>query len=267
VARPRRTETAPNYQVRALQRGLAILQSFSESEPTLSMAEISRRLNLPKATTLRLLECLRQESWLAYDAERGRYALSIAALEIGSAYLAASRIEQRAMPFLRRLADLTNQTANLGILNDNNVVHVAVVEPDRPLRYHSYVGARDLAHCTGLGKVLAAYLDGPTLQALLSAGLPRRTAWTITEPDAFRQELHRVRAAGFAEDLEEGAPGLRCLAAPVLDADGSVVAAMSISGPAAEFEGSRAVFLSALLENAGGLSARLGWTTANVSHA
>jgi DNA-binding IclR family transcriptional regulator len=266
MARPRRAET-PNYQVRALQRGLAILQAFSGAEPTLSLAEISRRLAIPKATTLRLLECLRQESWLTYDAERGRYALSIAALEIGSAYLAASRIEQRAMPFLRRLADITNQTANLGILNGNNVVHVAVVEPDRPLRYHSYVGARDLAHCTGLGKVLAAYLDEATLRTLVSAGLARRTPSTITEPTAFRQELHRVRTSGFAEDLEEGAPGLRCLAAPVLDADASVVAAMSISGPAAEFEGSRAAFLAALLENAGGLSARLGSTNAVVSHA
>jgi DNA-binding IclR family transcriptional regulator len=266
MARPRRAET-PNYQVRALQRGLAILQSFSEAEPTLSMAELSRRLNIPKATTLRLLERLRQESWLGYDAERGRYALGIAALEIGSAYLTASRIEQRAVPFLRRLADITNQTANLGILNGNYVVHVGVVEPDRPLRYHSYVGARDLAHCTGLGKVLAAQLDEPRLRTLLAAGLPRRTSSTITEPDAFRQELRRVCGSGFAEDLEEGAPGLRCLAAPVLDVDGSVVAAMSISGPAAEFEGSRAVFLTALLESAGGLSARLGWTTPVVSHA
>ncbi len=266
MARPRRAET-PNYQVRALQRGLAILRTFSAAEPTLSLAEISRRLDIPKATTLRLLECLRQESWLTYDSERGRYALSIAAMEIGSAYLAASRIEQRAMPFLRRLADITHQTANLGILDGNNVVHVGVVEPDRPLRYHSYVGARDLAHCTGMGKVLAAYLDEPTLRTLLSAGLPRRTPTTITEPESFRQELHRVRASGFAEDLEEGAPGLRCLAAPVIDVDGSVVAAMSISGPAADFEGSRAVFLVALLENAGGLSARLGWTVPIRSHA
>jgi DNA-binding IclR family transcriptional regulator len=266
MARPRHPDT-PNYQVRALQRGLAILQSFSESEPTLSMAEISRRLDIPKATTLRLLECLRQETWLTYDPDRGRYALGITVLEIGSAYLAASRIEQRAMPFLRRLADATSQTANLGILNGNNVVHVAVVEPDRPLRYHSYVGARDLAHCTGLGKVLAAYLDEAGLRTLLSAGLPRRTPTTITEPDAFRQELQRVHAAGYGEDLEEGAPGLRCLAAPVLDGDGSVVAAMSISGPAAEFEGSRAVFLTAVLETARGLSARLGWAAPVVSRA
>src|SRR5438128_3730815 len=90
MARPRGAET-PNYQVRALQRGLTILQTFSEAEPTQSLAEISRRLDIPKATTLRLLECLRHETWLTYDADRGRYALGIAALEIGSAYLAAAR--------------------------------------------------------------------------------------------------------------------------------------------------------------------------------
>jgi DNA-binding IclR family transcriptional regulator len=264
MARPR-LETTPNYQVRALQRGLAILRTFNEVEPALSMAEISRRVGIPKATALRLLECLRQESFVTYDEERGRYALGTGALEVGSMYQATSPLEQRATPFLRRLAERTGQTANLGILDGHEVLHLAVVEPNRALRYHSRVGARDLAHCTGLGKVLAASLDERRLGALLASGLPRRTPATIADPAGFRQELERIRRAGYAEDLEEGAPGLRCLAAPVREATGSVVAAISISGAAAEFEEDRAAYLAALLEVASDLSACLGWMRPAVS--
>lgn len=267
MARPR-LATPPNYQVRALQRGLGILRLFSEAEPALAMAEVSRRLELPKATALRLLECLRQEGFLAYDPERGQYALGIAAFEVGSTYLATSPLERRATPFLRRLAERTNQTANLGVLEGNEVLHVAVVEPERPLRYHSRVGRRDLVHCTGLGKVLASAMDEPRLRTLLAAGLPARTPATITDPEAFRHELERVRRIGHAEDREEGAPGLRCLAAPVLGADGRVVAAMSISGPAGEFAGAaRPTLVAALLEAALGLSVRLGWSVPAASHA
>jgi DNA-binding IclR family transcriptional regulator len=261
VARPR-LDNPPNYQVRALRRGLAILTSFSDSDGPQGLADISRRLDIPKATVLRLLECLRGEGFLSYDAANGRYALGLRAFEVGSSYLASSPLEQPALPFLRRAMENTDQTANLGVLDGHHVLHLAAVEPERPLRYHTRVGARELLHCTALGKVLAAErLDDAWLQELMAhVGLPRRTPATLTDPDAFRAELDQVRERGYAEDREEGTPGLRCLAAPVRATDGRVVAALSISGAAGEFDGSqREGLLQAVLESARGLSERLGW--------
>jgi DNA-binding IclR family transcriptional regulator len=262
MPRPRSASPEANYQVRALQRGLAILASFSHQQASLSLAEVSGRLSIPKPTTLRLLECLRGEGFATYDPISARYSLGPRAFEVGSAYLGASALEQHGPPFLRRLARDTGQTANLGILDGFTVLHVSVAEPDRPLRYHTRAGEHDALHCTGLGKVLIAQWTAERLHELASeVGLARRTPSTVTELSDLEAELARVRQCGYAEDGEEGAVGLRCLAAPVRDARGDVIAAMSISGAAAEFNGHhRAELLRLLFEQSRGLSRRLGWT-------
>src|SRR5207302_20682 len=126
---------------------------------------------------------------------------------------------------------------NLGVLDGGEVLHLVAVEPERPLRYHTRVGARELAHCTGLGKVLLADLPPPDLQRIMRVGLARRTPATLTDQDASLRELEQVRRQGYAEDHEEAEVGLRCLAAPVRDSSGQTVAAISISGPAVEFAG------------------------------
>src|ERR1051325_3118643 len=116
MARPRSDSSAANYQVRALQRGLAILGSFSAERPTLSLAEVSGRLRIPKPTALRLLECLRGEGFTAFDPASARYSLGPRAFQVGTAYLDASPLERQGYPILRSLATETGLTANLGIV-------------------------------------------------------------------------------------------------------------------------------------------------------
>ncbi len=256
MARPRSAATSVhNYQVRALQRGLAVLGCFSTLQPSLSMAEISRQLGLPKPTALRLLECLVAQDWLSQDAATGRYQLTPRPLEVAAVYLSTSSLEQAARPIVRQLSDQTQQTANLGVLDRGEVLHLVVFEPERPLRYHTQVGARELAHCTGLGKVLLAALSEPDVPSTLAW----RTPNTVTDREALLKELEDIRCQGFAEDREEAERGLRCLAAPVRDASGRTVAAISISGPAAEFGiEARPRLLPPLCEAASQLSRRLG---------
>lgn len=261
MARPRRLPPA-SYQVRALHRGLSILKLFSPARPKLDLAGVSERLGIPKPTALRLLECLRDEGFLAWDPPTGLYSLGLRAFEVGSVYLATLPIEQAAVPFLRRLSEETNLTANLGVLDRFEVVHLAIVEPERPLRYHTRVGTRDHLHTTGLGKVLLAQFDEAALDELVRAvGLPAHTPATITDRAALDAELAAVRRLGYAEDREETIAGLRCLAAPVRAANNAVVAAVSISGPAADFHrDARHGLLSALRGAAAAISAQLGWS-------
>jgi DNA-binding IclR family transcriptional regulator len=252
---------ARTYQVRALERGLQVLTTFATHGPELGLQDLHDALGLNKATLVRLLSVLRKAAFVELNETSGKYRLGIRAFEVGRAYLENAPIEQMALPYLRALSARTGQTANLAILDRFEVVHIGVVEPDRPLRFHTRVGLRDEPYRTALGKVLLAHSDPEALEGYLAEVKPaRRTPATIATKAALRRELKEVRAGALAEDREESVPGLRCLAAPVRDASGAVVAAVSISGPAAEFSGAgRPALEAALQQCTQQLSQRLGY--------
>lgn len=227
---------APRYHARALLRGLDILSTFTVREPELTLTEISDRIDLNAATVLRLLDCLSFAGFVEQNARRQSWRLAIRAFEVGSVYFATQAIESLARPFLEKLAHQLNQTTNLGIRDGFSVVHLAVVQPDRPLRYQTYVGARVDLHCTGLGKVLATGMSEEDVNLLVTDHLKPYTPFTLIDGTVFRARLEEVRRAGYAMDDQEALVGLRCVAAPVRDRAGILRAALSVSGPAAEFE-------------------------------
>jgi IclR family acetate operon transcriptional repressor len=251
----------PTYQVRALERGLQVLIALATDLPQASLQDLHRYTGLNKATLLRLLDVLQRTEFIEQDAGSGDYRLGMRAFEVGSAYLPNLPIEQIAQPYLRELVAATNLTANLGVLAGHEVVHVATIAPDRSLHFRIRVGFRDALHWTALGKVLAAGMDKAAFEAFLATGpFPRRTPATITDPAAFRAEIKRVRANGLAADLEEGTAGLNCLAAPIRDAAGRTIAAVSISGLAHEVTSeTRPALETALLRAAGAISRRFGY--------
>lgn len=253
------TATA-NYQVRALDRALDILDTFSLAEPELTLTEIAARVSLAKSTATRLLAVLEERGYVERSATTDRYRIGVRAFEIGNIYIQTTTVEIEAQPFLRRLAAACNQTANLGVLSRAEVVHIAVVEPDRPIRFSTAIGQREHAYCTGLGKALLAELAEEHLAAHLPAeGLVARTPRTLTTLDTLRADLARTREQGFALDDEESYAGLRCVAVPIHDARGQTVASISVSGPLAEFTATTIPgYVGALQAAASGISARLG---------
>ena len=224
-----------DYQVRALARGLAILTSFTLTHPEQSLTAISTRLGLAKGTAVRLLTVLEEHGFVERAASE-RYRLGVRLFELGSIYEQTFSIEQAARPALEQLARECQQTANLGILNQGQVVHIAVVPPQRPIHFAGQLGARELVHCTGLGKALIADCSPESIQAIVDEhGLPSRTAKTITTIEVLEDRLAVVRERGYATDEEESFLGLSCVAAPIRDATGRTVAAVSVSGATAEF--------------------------------
>ena len=252
--------TPANYQVRALERALDILDAFSLDEPALSLTELAARTGLAKSTATRLLAVLEERGYLERSAETERYRIGVRAFEVGSIYIQTTTVEAEAQPALQRLARECHQTANLGILDRGEVVHLAVVPPDRPIRFSAAVGQREYAHCTSLGKALLATLEDGRLEAAVGGPeLPGRTARTLRTLDALRADLARVRERGVALDDEESYSGLRCLAAPIYDDKGRAIAAISISGPLAEFtEDNMPRYTEAVLRAARDVSSRLG---------
>src|SRR5947209_5312341 len=225
-----------DYQVRALARGLAILTSFTLTHPEQSLTAISTRLGLAKGTAVRLLTVLEQHEFVERAASE-RYRLGVRLFELGTIYAQTLSIEQAAHPSLELLARECQQTANLAILNGGQVVHIDVVAPPRPIHFAGQLGLRELVHCTGLGKALIADLPAEEIAAIVAEhGLPARTAKTITTEEMLQDRLAVVRERGYAADDEESFPGLSCVAAPIRDATGATVAAISVSGTTTEFE-------------------------------
>jgi DNA-binding IclR family transcriptional regulator len=156
--------------------------------------------------------------------------------ERGSIYIQTTTIEAEAQEMLVALARECNQTASMAVLDRDHIVHIAVFPPDRAIRYFAPLGQREMAHCTGLGKVLLSGLSDEQLEEIVEQrGLPGRTDRTITTIGALRAQLDEVREQGHAIDNEESVIGLRCVAAPIFDDRNRVIAAISASGAAAEF--------------------------------
>jgi IclR family KDG regulon transcriptional repressor len=252
--------TKSGYQVRALQRALDILTTVNLRQPELSQTEIATRTGLAKSTALRLLAVLEGSGFVERSPDTDHYRIGVQLCEIGSIYIQTLAVESVSRPYLLRLAQRCNQTANLGFLSRGEIVHLAVLAPDRPIRFYAHVGQREQAHATGLGKALLAELSDEELVELARRhGLDRRTRRTIVSPDALRTHLAQVREQGFAIDDEESSVGLRCVAAPVRDYRNRTVAAISVSGPASEFrDQSLPRFVEAVTGTARGISCRLG---------
>jgi len=252
--------TKARYQVRALERALQILDSFSLDRPEMSLSELAVAVDLAPSTALRLLSILVDYGYVEKSEETDRYCIGVGMFERGSIYIQRTTIESQAHGPLTALSRECNQTASLAVLDRGEIVHIAVVPPDRAIRYYATIGQREMAHCTGLGKALLSGLPADALDEIVAQrGLPGRTDRTITNIGMLRAHLAKVREQGYAIDNEESVIGLRCVAAPICDDRKRITAAISASGPAAEFD-DQAIpqILRAVQKAASVVSSRLG---------
>jgi DNA-binding IclR family transcriptional regulator len=237
-----------------------VLEAFLWLGPELGISELARGIGLPKATTHRLLASLRKREFVTHDAATRRYRLGMRLGELGAVAGASMTWLVEAKPELEALAHEAGETVHLAVLEDDQVLYVDKVESDRSLRMPSQVGRRLPAHCTGVGKALIAFIPEVRLMAIIDRrGLPRFTAHTITDPVKLRAELEVVREVGYATDNEEIEDGLRCIAAPVRDQNGNVIAAISIAGPSSRLP-DRVIAARAarVMAAADGITTRLG---------
>lgn len=245
-----------NYHANALARGLALLELLSARREPQTLIDISESTGLPKSTLVRLLSVLGEMDYVARVDERPSYRLGHKVLRLSNAYMSSLDLSVVADSYLGPLATRTGQTANLGMLDGDQVIHVAVHEPDRPIRFRAITGARDHSYCTGLGKVLLSQLPDDRLAEHLPAEpFNRYTDETIVTLDELTRELRRIKRRGYGFDDNERSVGLRCVAVPI-ELDGECVAAVSVSGPSGEYgPDKQQVYLERLQETAAELAA------------
>lgn len=247
--------------VKSARRTLEILELLTRVERPLTFTAIAEMLGYPRSSLHGLLRTLEQRGWIeAGGPDRREYTLGVRAWEAGHSYRRALSLAERGRPYMERIRDELNETVQMAVLDGRWNVYVAKVEGSQRLALQSEVGRRLEAHATGLGKALLSGLSGAELDRLLDGvELERFTPTTLTGGDALRHELDRIRRRGIAVDREEHTPGVRCIAAPVRDDGGGVVAAISVSIPTVRWSAATRARAEALVAGAAGeLSAALG---------
>lgn len=249
------------YHSRSVSRALGVLTCFSQSRRELSLNEICELTGLPKPTVFRLLSVLESARFVERCADKEKYQVGIKAFEVGCVFLSHLSVERVARPMMDSLSKQFNLSVNLGILDQGEVVYLAVSEANTFFRYSPIIGYRHYVHCSALGKVLVAPLPEEKVNEILATiGMPALTPYTITNPRAFKQHLAVVRQQGYATDIQEGGLGYCCLAVPIHNHEEKVVAAMSISGSIVHFDGDGiGTFAAAMKEAAAQVSTRLGY--------
>jgi IclR family acetate operon transcriptional repressor len=218
--------------VETVKRAFTLLRCFSQENPELGVTELSHRLDVHKSTVSRLLSTLQSESMVVRNPETGRYRLGVGLIELASLAMLDSDMRRIAPPMLRELAEETNETVNLAVLDGHEVINVELIQPlARRVSNYGWVGRRTPLHASSTGKALIADLPETAWAGKLAGPLTKYTEQTITDPDELRAELRRVRKLGYALGLEELEIGLNAVAAPVCNHAGLVVAAVSTAGP------------------------------------
>ncbi|RKN12040.1 IclR family transcriptional regulator [Streptomyces radicis] len=247
--------------VPAVSRALDILELFLEGDGTLSAPEITRRLQLPRTTVHELVTTLAARSYLVPVPEQpGRFRLGVRTYQLGSRYAEQLDLAAEGQQVARSVAETCGETVHVAVLEDDDVIYIAKVDSTHAVRMVSAAGRRLPAHCTAVGKMLLASLSEEELEERLPGGeLRRMTPNSITSPSALREVLAEVRERGVASEQRESNPDVSCVAAPVRDRAGRVVAALSVSVPMIRWSADRQRELVELaVKGANELSERLG---------
>jgi len=252
----------------AVERALGILEAVSRRSGGLSNSEISRKLAIPKSSASYILRALERRGYLHRSSEDGKYRLGLKILDLGHGVAMGLDLREVARPILQDLVRRVNLTAHLAILENGEAVYIERVEAPGFIQMNTWVGRRMYIHATSIGKALAAGLSHEELHAILAGhGLVKRTPKTITQHARLLKELEHVRARGYAMDDEENSIGVRCIGAPIYNAEGRVEAALGVSGTVAMVNSETLPrFIEAVKDAARRISAKLGYSTHSPGH-
>jgi IclR family KDG regulon transcriptional repressor len=247
--------------VPAVSRALDILELFLD-HPALSAPEITELLGLPRTTVHELVTTLTDRSYLVQSpGQPTRYRPGMRLFQLGGVFADQLDLAHEAREAARRIAADCDETVHVAVLDGADVVYIAKVDSTHPVRMVSAVGRRLPANCTGVGKMLLSGLSPEALDARCPRDreLPGMTPQSITSPTRLRAHLEEIRADGLSYDECESNEAVFCVAAPVYDHTGDMVAAVSVSVPSIRWDDERRDRWSGLIRHGvAELSQRLG---------
>lgn len=225
--------------LKTVNRALDALLLFDKERPEWSVAELSQALDLHRSIVYRILCTFEQRGVVTRTDTGGRYRLGLKLVELANVVLAGMDLRQVARPVMERLVRETGEAAFLTVVSGDESVCIEKVDSSQPIRSMLTIGDRSPLHAGASNKLLLAYFPAEKLDELIARGLEPMTLHTITDPIQLKEDLARIRQQGWAYTVSELTPGAAAISVPLWDSNGTVVAALSIAGPASRFSEDR----------------------------
>nr|WP_321251958.1 IclR family transcriptional regulator [uncultured Ruegeria sp.] len=236
--------------MQSLDRALGVLSAVARFERA-ALSDLAREIDVPTATTHRILTTLQKHGYVTFDDERQEWMIGIEAYRTGASFLRRNSVLEIGRPILRRLMQDSGETANLAVPDGAEVVFVGQVETSNPIRAFFPPGARTPMYASGTGKAILAAMKEASLQKVLRG--TELTAFTqhthVPEPQLLL-DLAETRRRGWSLDREERYEGMSCIGAAIYNDRGEPCAGISVSGPSVRFDETRAPELADLVKKA-----------------
>jgi IclR family acetate operon transcriptional repressor len=245
--------------IKSLDRAITVLSRLGDLEEA-TLSELANDLGQSPATIYRVLTTYRAHAFTDFDETRQVWSVGAGAFLTGAKFLRRTSMVERARPHLLRLMEATEETANLGVAKDADVLFLSQSETHHAIRAFFPPGTLSPMHASGIGKALLAQWPQKRVDAMLAARTPEQfTEHTLITRDALMDDLRKTQLRGYSFDGEEKNIGMRCIAAPVFDVYGDAVAGLSISGPVARITDARIAPIGAIVRaGADALTRELG---------
>lgn len=246
--------------VQSVDRALSILETLAEDDEGYRLSDLAVRTGLSASTVHRLLATLESRRFVQFDRAESKWHVGVRSFTVGASFARRRNFSTQAIPYLRKLRDLTRETANLAVVDDEHIIVLTRMESREIMRSLTQVGGRVAMVTSGVGKaVLATYSDEDVGAVIRHHGMPRLTEKSIVRPSDLFKELEKIRKQGFALDDEEACMGLRCIAAVVYNDCAEPLAAISVSGMTSRLTDDRLPEIGQIVrEVAGELTVALG---------
>ncbi len=227
--------------IKSIDKALDVLEFLSANDGEIGIVEISKQLNMGLSTVHRILATLKSRNYIIQNPKTAKYRLGIKLFELGCEVQSTKNLIKMVRPYLRELSSITNETANLAILEDKEVIYLDTIESSEILKTGIHQGTRLPAHCTALGKCLLAFLTDSDFEQLYRRDeqITSLTPQSISSWNELKKELNKVKEQGYALDLEEYKIGIHCVGVPIFNGKREAIAAISITGPASRFTGEK----------------------------
>jgi DNA-binding IclR family transcriptional regulator len=246
----------------SIDKTLNVLEAIAQHAKGLSLADIVKAVGIPKTTAFRMLEVLSAREYLTWNPDNEKYSIGIKALEIGISGLIGQDIVDVSIPYLQELSASTGETSFLAVYNNGDVVYLYKAEGTGSIQTIARLGSRRPAYCTALGKVILANLPIEETDRVFAKKLGKFTEKTVTDRIKLFEEFAHIRSKGYAVDDEGIEYGLYCLAVPIYNYTGAVIAAISVSGPIKRLSENRTGVIEELRKVGALISRRLGFVKA-----